>query len=225
MIIVNLKTYKEAYGDNAVRIAKACELVSEKYSIRIVVCPQAVDIFRVKQKTKAEVFAQHIDVVPFGKFTGWLNPETMVEAGISGTLINHSEHQLPMDEIKKRIDKCRELNITSVVCADSVETAKKISTFKPDFIAIEPPELIGGKVSVSTARPDLIKEAVKEINSKVLIGAGIRTEEDVRIAVSYGAFGVLSASEIAKSEDPVKSLENFARGFISGKRQSHFSPS
>ena len=216
MIIVNIKTYEETYGKRALRIAEACAKVAKETGLRIVICPQAVDIRLIKENTSAEVFAQHIDIVPFGKFTGWINPETMVEAGITGTLINHSEHRISLDEIKKRIEKCRELGITSVVCADCIEAGKQIRELEPDLIAIEPPELIGSEISVSTAKPELIRDCVQGLTSektKVLAGAGVRTEEDVRVAINFGATGILSASEISKSNDTEESLRIFAKGF------------
>jgi len=216
MIIVNIKTYEEAYGERAIIIAKACERVSKKYGIRIVICPQAVDIRLVKSKTKAEIFAQHIDAVPFGKYTGWANAEAMKEAGITGSLINHAEHKMPLEEIKKRIDKCKELGLTSVVCAATTEEGKMILEMQPDFIAVEPPELIGSEISVSTGRPELIRDSVKLLQkgkTKVIVGAGVRTGQDVKKAIEYGAVGILSASEISKSKDPEKSLDIFAAGF------------
>jgi triosephosphate isomerase (TIM) len=215
MIIVNLKTYEQAYDTNAAAIAQACQKVAADTGIRIVVCPQAVDI-RLAKAARAEVFAQHTDTVGFGKHTGWVNPEALKAAGISGTLINHSEHQLSTEAIEATIRRCRELGLTSVVCAATVEKAQQILRLEPDYIAIEPPELIGSDISVSTGRPELIKDSVQALTTsktKVLVGAGVRTEEDVRVAVRYGAAGILSASEISKSPDPEASLRIFAAGF------------
>ena len=215
MIIVNLKTYEQAYGEKALNIAKACKKVADETGLRIVICPQAVDI-RLLLESGAEVFAQHIDTVPLGKFTGWISPEIMINAGITGTLINHSEHRIPMDEIKSRIDKCKELGIMSVVCAESVDEGLKIKELEPDVISIEPPELIGSDISVSTGKPELIEDSVKALKTdkiKVLVGAGVRTTEDVKVAKKYNADGILSASEISKSSNPEESLRIFARGF------------
>jgi len=39
--------------------------------------------------------------------------------------------------------KLRELGLESLACADSVTEAKALAALKPDFIAVEPPELIG----------------------------------------------------------------------------------
>jgi triosephosphate isomerase len=103
----------------------------------------------------------------------------------------------------------------SIVCAESIEEAHRFVEMGADFVAIEPPELIGGDVSISTARPELITEAVEKIGShNVLIGAGIKTGADVKKAMELGAGGVLVASGIVCAENPVASLRDLCSGLI-----------
>jgi len=62
-----------------------------------------------------------------------------------------------------------------VVCAQSPEECEKLSKFNPDYIAYEPPELIGGDKSVSDAHPELIQKAVRASGDvPTLTGAGIK---------------------------------------------------
>ncbi|MFH1229459.1 MAG: triose-phosphate isomerase, partial [Candidatus Aenigmatarchaeota archaeon] len=82
---------------------------------------------------------------------------------------------------------------------------------------IEPPELIGGDISVSTAQPEIIKTAVNCVksvspNTKVLCGAGVKTSEDVRKSIELGASGVLLASGVAKAPDIKKAMEELING-------------
>ena len=86
-----------------------------------------------------------------------------------------------------------------------------MAAFAPDFIAVEPPELIGGDVSVTKANPFIIEDtvnSVKDVNKKisVLCGAGVKTGEDVAKALELGADGVLLASGVVKSKDPKATL-------------------
>jgi len=219
VIVINLKTYEQAFGAKAVRIAEACAKISKKYGLKIAVCPQAADIRMVREKTDAVIFAQHVDAYPFGKYTGWINIETMMDAGITGSLINHSEHKLGLEAIKQRIERCKQLGLVTVVCTADIEEAQQILNFQPDFIAIEPPELIGGNVSVSSARPELIANAAKlqTETTRLLVGAGVRTAVDVETALRLGAVGILSASEVAKSANPEEILERFASAFLKFK--------
>ena len=66
LIIVNFKTYKEATGENAVKMAKMCESAAHnaKNKVKIAVAVQTADIFRVASavdKKLIDVYAQHID--------------------------------------------------------------------------------------------------------------------------------------------------------------------
>jgi len=89
--------------------------------------------------------------------------------------------------------------------------------FSPNFIAVEPPELIGGDMSVTTADPDIVSgsvETVKDINKnvKVLCGAGVKNGRDVAKSIELGAEGVLLASGIVKAKDKESVIRDLASG-------------
>ncbi len=85
----------------------------------------------------------------------------------------------------------------------------------PDLIAVEPPELIGGDISVSKAQPEIIEKSVRLVGeNKLLVGAGVKNGHDVRIAMSLGASGVLLASGVTRAVDP----ESVLLDLISGLR-------
>jgi triosephosphate isomerase len=218
---VNFKNYKEATGKNALTLAKICGEVSEKYRITIGVAPQFIDLQKVKEKVKIPVFSQHIDPIEkAGAFTGYVVAENLKAIGIDGTLINHSERKLPLKDIEKCVEIARKFGLISVCCAATPDEAEKIAKFNPDFIAIEPPSLIGTGISVSTAKPEVVTKSIEKISKvnpkvKVLCGAGITTGEDVRKALELGTIGVLVASGVVKAENPKEVLEDFAKVIIS----------
>jgi triosephosphate isomerase len=223
LILVNLKTYEEAMGQRAIEFAKIAERVYEKTGISIAVAPQAVDLQAVAESSETPVFAQHIDPIKPGKGTGHILPEAMAEAGGEGTLINHSERQLPLDVIEATIKRAREVELYTVVCADTVEKAAQVAAFGPDAVAIEPPELIGSGIPVSKAQPEIVSgsvEAVKRVNPnvKVLCGAGITDGEDATAALELGAEGVLVASGVVKAKDPYAALIDLARAMQKWKK-------
>jgi triosephosphate isomerase len=216
LILLNLKTYEESMGQKAIDFARIAERVNEKTGISIAVAPQTIDIPAVTVSSETPVFSQHLDPVFYGKYTGHILPEALAEAGAYGTLLNHSEHQLPLEIIEASIKRAREVDLVTVVCADTVEMAKKIALLEPDAIAIEPPELIGSGISVSTAQPEIVSgsvTAVQTINSnvKVLCGAGITNGDDASSALKLGAKGILVASGVVKAADPYKALLELAR--------------
>ena len=216
IILLNLKTYEQAMGQKAIDFARIAERVNEKTGISIAIAPQLVDLASMTVSSETPVFAQHIDPVYYGKYTGHVLPEAVAEAGAYGTLLNHSEHQIPLEQIEASIKRAKETDLVTVVCADTVETAKRIALYGPDTIAIEPPELIGSGISVSTAQPEIVSgsvEAVHSINKdiKVLCGAGITNGEDASAALDLGAKGILVASGVVKADDPYKALLELAR--------------
>ena len=223
LILLNLKTYPESTGQNAIEFARIVERVYEKTGISIAVAPQTVDLQAVADSSETPVFAQHVDPVKPGKNTGHTVPEALAEAGCEGVLVNHSERQLPLDVIEETVNRAREADLYTVVCADTVEKAAQVAGFGPDAVAIEPPELIGSGIPVSKAQPEIVSgavEAVKRVDPdvKVLCGAGITDGEDVTAALELGAEGILVASGVVKAEDPYAALLDLARAMQRWKK-------
>lgn len=219
LIIVNFKTYFEATGWRALELARRCEKVSSELGVNIAVAPQAVDIVRVASSVSIPVLAQHVDPYPPGAYTGSITLEAVKEAGVVGTILNHSEKRLRIDEIDEVVKRATTIGLEVVLCANTPEVAASLSALKPKFIAIEPPELIGTGKAVSKVKPDVIVEAVDAIkrvnpNASVICGAGITNGEDVEAALNLGAQGVLVASGVVKSKDQEASLRDLAYGIL-----------
>ena len=215
MIIVNFKTYLESTGTRAVELAKQAEKASKETGTTIVVVPQFVDLAKITETVEIPVFAQHIDPVKPGGFTGHVLAESVREAGAIGTLINHSERQLKLSDIDSIIALTKEKGLISCVCANNPSVSAAVAAMKPNITSVEPPELIGSGISVSKAKPEIVTDTVKlvkQVDPKmtILCGAGISTAEDVSIALKLGTRGVLVASSIVKAKDPYSVLRAFA---------------
>lgn len=211
ILITNFKTYESATGAKALELALLHEEIAKKYGVNFAVCPQVVDIWMIASKVNIPVLAHHFDAVTHGQFTGHIIPEALKVAGADGSLLNHAEKRVPFPQIAESLIRARQVGFFTVVCARDIEEAKEIAALKPDAVAVEPPELIGGNISVSTANPEIIKSAVAEIRSvPVIVGAGVKTGEDIKIALKFGAKGVLVASGVTKAADPRKVLTEFA---------------
>ena len=211
IIIVNFKTAKSAIGKRALKLAKICDGIAKKTKTKILVAVQIADIYRVVQSVKIGVLAEHVDFEKPDSHTGMILPEDIKENGAMGSLLNHSEHRLKIDVLKKTIERCKKIKLKTIVCVASVEEAKKIAKFKPDYLAFEIPSLIGTLRSVSKMRPREVKkfvEVVRKINSKIvpLCGAGVANGEDVRVALELGTKGILVASAVNKAKNPRKVL-------------------
>ena len=211
IVILNYKTYLESSGANALKLAHDLESASSESGITMVAAPQAADIYRISDEASIPIFAQHIDPISPGGHTGSSLINTLIEAGISGSLINHSENRMKLADIDEVIKLCRDNEIESCVCTNNIETSKAVAALAPDAVAVEPPELIGTGIPVSQAQPEVVEDTVKEVkainkNIKVLCGAGITTGDDMKAAMDLGADGVLLASGIIKAESPKEAL-------------------
>ncbi|MFQ5758278.1 MAG: triose-phosphate isomerase [Candidatus Bathyarchaeia archaeon] len=215
IIIINFKTYPEATGKRGLKLAETAEKVSLETEVCIGLAPQLTDLAPVARLVTLPVFAQHIDPITPGSFTGHVLPESVKEAGATGTLINHSERRLRLADIDAAIRRAREVGLVSVVCANNPDVSAAVAALKPEMLAVEPPELIGTGIPVSKAKPEVVSgtvELVKEINSDVVVlcGAGITKGEDVAAALRLGTEGVLVASGVVKAKDPYRVLLEFA---------------
>ncbi len=221
ILIVNFKAYQQSIGANAEKLARICEKVAKKTKTNIAVAVQDADMYRVSKKVNIPVFAQHLEPIKFGSHTGHDVPEDIKESGAVGTLINHSENRLQIDQIEEAVAKAKELGLISCVCANDALAAKSVASFSPDLIAVEPPELIGGEVSVSSAKPEVIAETVKKVRETadipVLCGAGVNSKQDVETALELGSKGILLASAVTKAKDPEKVLMELAQGLNAQK--------
>ncbi len=216
VIVLNVKTYAEAVGNKSLEIAKHMEKIGEEIGVSMAISVQAADI-RLLKDVNIPVYAEHIDPVKPGSHTGWTLPEGVKDAGAVGTLINHSEHRLKLADIDFCVTRAKELSLGQIVCTNNVTTSKAAAVLNPDFVAVEPPELIGGDISVTTADPDIVKNSVEEVqkinkNVKVLCGAGVKNGRDVAKSIELGAEGVLLASGIVKADDKEKVIRDLASG-------------
>ncbi|MBR9706400.1 triose-phosphate isomerase [Candidatus Pacearchaeota archaeon] len=196
IVVINLKTYKQ--GRDVIRLAKAIERVDRGVIIGV----QASDIYEVHRASKLKVFAQHVDYQELGRNTGYIMPEAVKRDGAKGVFLNHSEHQLSFRIIKKTVKRCREVGLKVLIFAKSLKDAKKLKKLKPDYLAIEPPELVAGNKSVSTEKPELIEKIAKKLKRPFLVGAGVKTNDDIKIAMKLGARGIAVSSAITKAKNP-----------------------
>jgi triosephosphate isomerase len=184
----------------------------------VAIAPAAPDLGRLAGALSIPVLAQHVDGLDAGARTGYVLPEAVLAAGGRGSLLNHSEHRLAPAEVAEATDRLRALGLTVVVCAQDVDDARRLAGVRPDYLAVEPPELIGGERSVSMARPEVISGSVAAVRkvapaTRVLCGAGVHTSRDVRRALELGSHGVLVASAVTRAVDPEAALAELLAGF------------
>ena len=211
LVVVNFKTYESAHGIAAEELALIMEQIET--DARMIAVVSAFDLSAVVSAApNLEIWTQHLDPINFGSNTGWLHPETAIQRGAKGTLINHAEHKVSIEHIAMLLDNVPE-GFTVCACAADIDEARALSALQPDYVAVEPPELIGGEISVTTADPEIVSgtaRAIREISEDVgiLCGAGVKNGQDVLKAIELGTTGVLLASGVTKVKDATAALND-----------------
>tara|TARA_Y100000310_G_scaffold341339_1_gene440175 strand:- start:2031 stop:2708 length:678 start_codon:yes stop_codon:yes gene_type:complete len=217
LILINFKTYEQTTGKKALKLAKAIDKFGSKKSrsaekYQLAVSPQLVDLKEIKKTIRIPVFAQHLDNIDHGSHTGSVLPEAVKAAGATGTILNHSEKKIKLPKLKETLGICKQLNLKTIICTGSLAGVKKLIKLQPNYIAYEPKKLIGKNVSVTQTNPKIILKAVKLIEkknskTKLLVGAGIHSKQDVKKAIGLGADGVLLAHKVVKAKNTKKVLQ------------------
>ena len=213
-LIINFKNYEEVSADKAIKLAESARHVAEKLRIEIVVAPPQPVLALIAKSVQIPVICQHVDTEKMGPSTGFVVPEMAKSYGAVGSLINHSEHRIDMSSIRSLVERMRKIGMASIVCAQEPHEVVEISTLHPDFIAIEPPELIGSGRAVSKENPAIITKSVQGAGSRssVICGAGITDKDDVAKAMELGSQGILVASGIVKADSWERKITELASG-------------
>ena len=202
IVIINCKTYPQATGARAVALAKLCERVAKAHGVDIRIAVQATDIALVSRAVKIPVYAEHVDAKEAGKTTGWITVDAIKAAGAKGALLNHAEHRLTTKELCATTALLKKARLDAIVCAENVMRLRELDgVLAATLFCVEPPELIGGDVSVSVAQPAVVSGAVKATRRPLLVGAGVKDHKDFSLALKLGAKGVLLSSGIILAKD------------------------
>jgi len=208
IIVVNFKNY--VYGKKSLDLVKKIK----KHIPKAIVAVSPADVRSIEYYSKARVFSQSVDLINDNRSTGFINPQIIKHAKAEGSLLNHSEHKIPLKDIKEILKICSKINLKVLVCVGSLKEAKEIKKFKPWAIAFEDPKLISTGKSITKYNLKSVKDFVKLLKGTKIIpmcGAGINSGGDVKEAMKLGCKGVLIASAIANSKNPDKILGEISK--------------
>ena len=207
--VVNPKSY--TYGEEALKLAKKADELAEKYDIDIFFTAQHVDLAKIKENTRHVIItAQHMDGITKGRGMGAILPEALVSAGVEATFLNHIEHAMTVAQLADAIERCKELGIISIVCADSPLETAAVAAMHPDIIVCEPAKLIGTGVTSGSAYMKETDNVVRKLSPETLVlqASGISTGQDVYNAIiEGGADGTGATSGIVAKPDPLAAME------------------
>ena len=219
-LVVNPKSY--LYGEKSLELAKAADAAAEKFGLTIFfTCPFA-DIRLIKANTKnVIVTAQHMESLKPGRGMGHILPESLKAAGADATFLNHAENTMTVAELSKTIQRAKELDIMTIVCADSVVEGQAVAEFAPDILLCEPTDLIGTGKTADDSYTIEVCERISKINPDVaiMIASGVTTAEDCYKVVKLGADGTGATSGILKAPDPAKRVFEMAEAIVKAYKE------
>ena len=218
MIFVNFKTYEQGTGVAALELVRILEEIAHETQVKIVPVIQAGDVKEVIQISKLEIWVQHVDPYEFGAHTGAVLPEAVLEDGANGTFLNHSEHKFKnFEDLRRANQRAQEVGLKTLIFAGNLRELERVIELRPTYVSYEPPELVGSRTtSVSEAKPEIIAKAVAKTREKELplvVGAGIKSAEDVKKSLELGAVGVAVSSDIVAAKDPSREILDLVEGF------------
>lgn len=214
MLVINCKNYTEASGRRLDSILRAAAAARRRHRVEVAVAPPPPLAARCARRG-VRIFAQHVDCAGPGGTTGSSVPEVLRACGVSGSLVNHSERRVGARESACAVERLRSLGMTSVACARTPREARAMALLGPDYVAVEPPDLIGSGRAVSLERPGIVREAARAVasagtRSVLLCGAGIVSGRDARRAAELGSSGVLVASGVVRAASPARAVSELA---------------
>lgn len=193
------------FGDQILDLARMADEAAAKYDVRVIFTTPYANIEKVASSVKnLHVFAPHMDDIPIGRGLACVLPESIKAAGAVGVMLNHCERPLSSSVLVRTLNRARDLDLMTIVCADSMDETRAISQMHPDLMITEPTELIGTGQAADLSYVSASMEAVLEIDPDigVLVGGGISNGTDVYNTIMAGADATGSSSGIVKNADP-----------------------
>lgn len=89
------------------------------------------------------LFAQHMDPDMPGPSVGRVIAEALADAGANGVLLNHADHQMPLDQVAVAVDRAKANGLLTLACAADEREAASIAALSPDILLYEPRAMIG----------------------------------------------------------------------------------
>ena len=219
-LFVNPKSY--LYGQTSLALAQAADQIAEETGLQIFfTCPYA-DLRLIAQNTRhVVVTAQNMDALAPGRGMGAVLPEALAEAGAQAVVLNHAEQQKTLAQLYACIRRARQLDLLTIVCADSIPEAQAVAQLGADVILAEPTDLIGTGTTAEAGYTIQAVQAIRQVapNTKVMIASGITTGEDCYQVIALGADGTGSTSGIVKAPSPAGRIREMADAILRAARE------
>ncbi len=219
-LIVNPKSY--LYGNESLKLAKAADQAAKDTGLPIIfTCPYA-DVRMIRENTEnIIVCVQSMDA--HTRTGNGACSSGIFKGSRSGcSFLNHAENPKTLSDLYACIRRAAELDMTSIVCADSITEAKAVACMNPDVVLAEPTDLIGtGQVADDAYTMEAIDQ-VRKVNPDVLVvvASGVSTAEDCYNMIRLGADGTGGTSGILNAPSPAVRIREMAEAIVRAVKAS-----
>lgn len=217
-LVVNPKSY--LYGKESLALAREADQAAKDTGLPIIfTCPYA-DVRLIRENTdNIIVCVQSMDPLTPGRGMGHVLPESLKEAGADAVFLNHAENPKTLSDLYKCILRAAELDMISIVCADSITEARAVACMNPDIVLAEPTDLIGtGHVADDSYTIETIQE-VRKVNPdvQIIVASGVSTAEDCYHVIRLGVDGTGGTSGILNAPSPAGRIREMAEAIVRAK--------
>ncbi len=215
--VFNPKSY--LYGEDLLALAKLADDTAQRHQdeISVFVTAPFSDLSSIAAKTRSIIVtAQHMDSIRVGRGMGHVVPEAVYHAGARACFLNHAEYPLTLTKLIRAVKRAKEMNMITIVCADSLEEAEVIVKLNPQILLCEPTELIGTGKTSDASYIEMTNHAIRRVSKDILVmqAAGISTAEDVYRTITLGADGTGCTSGIVNAQNPGKMMVDMIEACI-----------
>ncbi|MDP9026698.1 MAG: triose-phosphate isomerase [Actinomycetota bacterium] len=164
------------------------------------------------------LFAQGMDPDSMGDGMNRVFAESLVDAGASGVMLNHTSNPLSPSMLEATLRRADSCGLLTIVCADTVADVETIAFLQPSAILFEPPSLIGTASADERDWIGPIDEVVRRASPKVLTmhAGGVSSPAIAQSIMRAGADGTGSTSGVLSAHDPLIAARDFIAATAAG---------
>ena len=194
------------------KLLAVAQLHSQQYGVALIATLPVTEIEPARPLfPDLHLFAQHMDPDPPGRSVGRVIAEALADAGADGVMLNHADHQLPLDQVAAAVERARANGLLTLACAADEPEAAAIAALSPDILLYEPRAMIGHRGGARRPWIPQVNALVRAIAPGTLSmhAGGVATPEDARNVIRAGAAGTGATSAIVNARDPSEIIEGF----------------
>lgn len=218
--VLNPKSY--LYGEKLEKLALKADELSRKYDVKIYFTVPFTELRNIASKTDTIILtAQHMDSTTLGRGMGHIVGEMLLNVGVKAVILNHAEHKMTFEELEKTVNRAKQLNLETIVCASSYDEVLEVSRLYPDTILCEPTNLIGTGITSDEEYIKITTDIIRNFDKKISVmqAAGVTKAEDVYKIIIGGADATGCTSGIVLAENPYKALEDMIVALLKGYKE------